>query len=100
YLLPPRPPLSLDVIYACTPAELRRFTLNRGFGYFRHILRAKDMPTGELLAAHLQKAQQAHLLVDNQVWLDLAIQELITMLRDDYAVLMNLLSALGDAFND
>jgi hypothetical protein len=53
HLLPPRPPLSLDVIYLCSDAELAKFTSAgtgperspRGFGYFRHILQAKDIPT-------------------------------------------------------
>jgi hypothetical protein len=100
HLLPPRPPLSLDVIYACNTEEVRRFTANNRFGYFRHILRARDLPAGELLAAHLQKANQVHLQVENHAWLDMAIEELITLLRDDYAVLMSFLSALGDAFHD
>jgi hypothetical protein len=70
------------------------------FGYFRHILRARDLPAGELLAAHLQKANQVHLQFENHAWLDMAIEELITLLRDDYPVLMSLLGALGDAFHD
>ncbi len=40
HLLPPRPPLSLDVIYLCSPEELRQFTSAGRFGYFRHLLRA------------------------------------------------------------
>ncbi|MGE5123222.1 MAG: hypothetical protein ACM3H7_01800, partial [Acidobacteriaceae bacterium] len=40
HLLPPRPPLSLDKIYLCTPAEVRQFTHTGRFGYFRHVLRA------------------------------------------------------------
>jgi hypothetical protein len=100
HLLPPRPPLSLDVIYACNAEEVRRFTANNRFGYFRHILRAVDLPAGELLAAHLQKANQVHLQFENHAWLDMAIEELITLLRDDYPVLMSLLGALGDAFHD
>jgi hypothetical protein len=100
HLLPPRPPLSLDVIYACNAEEVKRFTANNRFGYFRHILRARDLPAGELLAAHLQKANQVHLQFENHAWLDMAIEELITLLRDDYPVLMSLLGALGDAFHD
>ena len=53
HLLPPRPPLSLDVIYLCSDAELAKFTSAGHFGYFRHILQAKDIPIGELLAAHI-----------------------------------------------
>jgi len=97
HLLPPRPPLSLDVIYLCEPQELQRFTRQGRFGYFRHILRASDLPVGELLAAHLQQAQAAHSAAGNQAWAGDATRELITLLRDDYPTLMGVLSALGDA---
>ncbi len=96
HLLPPRPPLSLDVIYLCTPEELRRFTGSGRFGYFRHVLRATDLPVGELLAAHIQQAGAAHAQADNSEWKNAATQELITLLRDDYPTLMSVLGALGD----
>jgi len=97
HLLPPRPPLSLDVIYLCDQAELCRFSSAGRFGYFRHILRAQDLPIGELLAAHLQQTQAAQSGAGNPEWADAATQELITLLRDDYPTLMSVLSALGDA---
>jgi len=96
YLLPPRPALSLDVIYLCSADELRQFTSAGHFGYFRHILRTKDLPIGELLAAHLQQAQQAHTAAGNQSWTSAATKELITLLRDDYPTLMMVLSALSE----
>lgn len=96
HLLPPRPPLSLDVIYLCNPAELRAFTSTGHFGYFRHILRGTDYPVGELLAAHLQQAHEAQQAV-NPAWAREAAQELITLLRDDYATLNVVLIALSDA---
>jgi len=97
HLLPPRPPLSLDAIYLCTPDEVRQFTSNGRFGYFRHLLRASDLPVGELLAAHIQQAGVAHAEAGNTEWRNAATQELITLLRDDYAMLMSVLGALGDA---
>lgn len=97
HLLPPRPPLSLDVIYLCSQDELRQFTSAGHFGYFRHILRASDLPVGELLAAHLQYAQAAHTGGGDTDWAQKATQELITLLRDDYPTLMSVLGALGDA---
>lgn len=97
HLLPPRPPLSLDVIYLCSDAELRAFTAAGRFGYFRHVLRASDLPIGELLAAHLKQAGEAHRAMGNGSWVEQATQELIVLLRDDYATLMAVLSALGDA---
>ncbi len=92
-LLPPRPPLSLDVIYTCSDAELVRFTSAGKFGYFRHILQAKDIPIGEVLAAHIQQAGAAH---KDKDWAGKASQELITLLRDDYPTLMSVLGALGE----
>jgi hypothetical protein len=52
HMLPPRPPLSLDVIYLCDAVELARFTSAGHFGYFRHILRAVDAPAGRCNAKH------------------------------------------------
>jgi hypothetical protein len=96
HLLPPRPPLSLDIIYLCEPREVCDFTAAGRFGYFRHILRARDLPTGEILAAHIQQAREAHLAKGNPVWFEDATRELITLLRDDYPTLMEVLGALGD----
>ena len=96
HLLPPRPPLSLDVIYLCSKEELHAFTGAGRFGYFRHILRATDLPLGELLAAHLRQAQKVHAEKDDPNWINRATQELITLLRDDYATLMSVLGALSD----
>ena len=98
HLLPPRPPLTLDAIYPCSTEEIVRFTsAGRGrFGYFRHILRASDLPVGELLAAHLKQAGEANHALGNRDWLSQATQELIILLRDDYPTLMSVLGAIGD----
>jgi len=97
HLLPPRPPLSLDVIYLCDDDELVRFTDAGRFGYLRHILRAKDAPIGEILAAHIRQAGVAHQKGQSaEGWTEAAAQELITLLRDDYQTLMSVLSALGE----
>jgi hypothetical protein len=91
--LPPRPPLSLDVIYLCSEAELAKFTSAGHFGYFRHILQAKDLPISELLAAHILEVKNK---TKNTGWMEQAAQELITLLRDDYPTLMSVLGALGE----
>ena len=91
HLLPPRPPLSLDVIYLCDEKDVARFT--ERFGYFRHILNAKEIPIGEVLAAHISQAQAAH---KDKSWKEKATQEVITLLRDDYPTLMAVLGALSD----
>jgi hypothetical protein len=98
HLLPPHPPLSLDLIYLCNSQELREFTSAGRFGYFRHILRSSDLPVGEVLAAHLMQAHEAHTAAGNPDWVRSAMQELITILRDDYTTLMSVLGALGDIF--
>ena len=91
HLLPPRPPLSLDVIYKCDEKDIARFT--ERFGYFRHILNSKDVPVGEVLAAHIQQASAAH---KEKAWKEKATHEVITLLRDDYPTLMAVLGALSD----
>ena len=91
HLLPPRPPLSLDVIYKCDDKDIARFT--ERFGYFRHILNAKDAPIGEVMAAHILQSQSAHM---DKGWQERATHEVITLLRDDYPTLMSVLGALSD----
>ena len=100
HLLPPRPPLSLDQIFLCGEEEIRQFTSAGRFGYFRHVLRAKDLPVGELLAAHILQAQQAHQQAGKNDWTEAATQELIILLRDDYPTLMAVLSALRDVIEE
>ncbi|MGE5074072.1 MAG: hypothetical protein ACM3MF_11640, partial [Anaerolineae bacterium] len=95
HLLPPRPPLSLDMICSCEDEDLKRFTSAGRFGYFRHILRAQDVPAGEVLAAHMRQAGKAH-GNDGARWLEQATQEIITLLRDDYPTLISVLGALNE----
>lgn len=97
HLLPPRPPLTLDLIYICTDAEICAFTSAGRFGYFRHVLRSQDVPVGELLAAHVRQAAQAHQVCGQTDWANAATQELITLLRADFSTLMSVLGALADA---
>lgn len=93
HLLPPRPPLSLDLIYLCDDKQVARFT--EKFGYFRHILNNKEIPVGEVIAAHLQQASQAH-GKESGKWKEAATREVIMLLRDDYPALMAVLGALSD----
>jgi hypothetical protein len=96
HLLPPRPALSLDTIYLCTDDEVIEFTADNRFGYFRHILRAQEMPVAEIVAAHLRQVQVIQYQRGNSSWLETASRELITLMRDDYPTLMNVLGALAD----
>ncbi|MFU8826734.1 MAG: hypothetical protein ACNA70_04500 [Brevefilum sp.] len=95
HLLPPRPPLSLDAIYLCSSQEIVRFT-GAGYGYFRHILRDRDKPVEELLAAHLMAAKAAQDQAGHPRWYQDALGHLIATLRDDYQGLMDLLGAAGE----
>jgi len=96
HLLPGIPPTSLDIIYQCLPLEICEFTSAGRFGYFRHILRNEELPTGELLASHLDQARRAHGACGDPEWYTRAIKELIILLRDDYPGLMNVMNALSD----
>ena len=96
YLLPPRPPLSLDAIFICGQKEACVFTESGRFGYLRHILRATDAPVGELLAAHIHLINGYQVERGNSGWSSACVQELITLLRDDYPTLMNVLGTLAD----
>ncbi|MEK6222215.1 MAG: hypothetical protein N2D54_08195, partial [Chloroflexota bacterium] len=73
------------------------FTDSERFGYFRHILRNQDLPISEILAAHIQQAHTVHVKAGSHDFANRAAKELITLLRDDYDVLMEVLSALADA---
>ncbi|HAY84688.1 MAG TPA: hypothetical protein DCY42_07120 [Chloroflexi bacterium] len=94
HLLPPRPALSLDMIYLCERKELIDFTSTGRFGYFRHILRADDTPIGELLSAHIAQVYQTN---QDREWVVQAARELINLLRDDHDTLMSVLGAISDA---
>ena len=95
HLLPPRPPLSLDVIYLCDDKDVARFTGSARFGYFRHILHNTEIPVGEVLAAHIQQAGEAH-GANSLKWKEKAMHELIILLRDDYPTLMSVMGALSE----
>ncbi len=97
HLLPPRPPLTLDAMYACSDEEIIGFTGAGHLGYLRHILRAEELPVGELLAAHIKQAGDVNASRGDPFWVRNAVQELIVILRDDYRTLMAVLSAMADA---
>jgi hypothetical protein len=96
HLLPPRPPLSLDAIFLCSPGEVAHFTSAGRFGYFRHMLRDREKPVEELLAAHLYQARAAQVDAGNEDWYQMAVGELITLMRDDYQGLIKTLSAVSE----
>ena len=93
--IPPRPPLSLDRVSLCPPEEIRAFTAK--LGYFRLVLRQNigNIPVEQLMVAHIAHAYAAR--GDDDTWALKAAEELIAQLRDDYATLLPLLEALGEA---
>ncbi len=97
YLLPPRPPLSLTEIRACTDDEVRAFTTAAAQpGYLRHVVGATEVPMADLVAAHLAQAQRA-LQATHPTWARDAVRYLIQLLRDDYERLSQVLDAVRDA---
>lgn len=100
HVLPPRPPLSLDLIYMCSPSEILSFTSQGRFGYFRHILRQDDIPHGELLAAHIAQSHEVHQQQGDPLWAKKAVEELILLLQDDYQKLTSLLGAVQDTLGE
>jgi hypothetical protein len=66
-------------------------------GYLRLVLRQRigEIPVEQLIVAHIALTYQARGR-DNE-WALRAAGELIAQLRDDYAILLPLLEALGDA---
>ena len=94
--LPPRPPLSLDLLYLCDDQELIAFTSHGGKqAYLRHILRSQDMPVEELLISHLSHARRAHDAFGDKAWYANACERLVLLLRDDYPRLCTVLDALS-----
>lgn len=96
HLLPPRPPLSLDAIYPCGEQETCDFTNYGRFGYLRHILRDPELPVAEILSTHIQLVGRIQQKSGNKEWARNIVQEVITLLRDDYATLNTVLNALSD----
>jgi hypothetical protein len=95
-LLPPTPPLVLNAITLPQEAELVLFTQSRS--YLRHILRHRTshIPVGEIMAAHVSKMAEIHKNNKNLEWVQNAVQEITTMLRDDYDALMNFSISIGE----
>ena len=96
----PRPPLTLDKIYACGAEDMLRFVTTGRFGYLRPLLRSQELPAADLLTAHLRQV----LTAANDTFLDERIDslllEVIALLKDDYPQLMDVLSAISETLTD
>jgi hypothetical protein len=87
--LPPQPPVTLDSIRACQPAEVLECTSS--FEYLRLILAAPDVPADELIAVSLRNAAELYAPEDRRGFLRKAGRELARLLSRDLARLDNLL---------
>lgn len=91
----PTPPLSLDEIFPCTSEEIIHFLEGGKFSYLRSILRDPELPTADLLTAHLRQVARAR-QTGQSGWIEPSLREVITLLKDDYPVLMDVLSAVSE----
>jgi hypothetical protein len=89
HALPPQPPITLDRISQCSPAEVLEFTSR--FDYLRLILDAPDAPADELIAVSLRHAADLRPPEDRTFFLREAGKELARLLNRDLARLENLL---------
>jgi hypothetical protein len=89
HALPPRPPLSLDPVFACGPEETREVTSR--FDYFRLVLSTAHVPGEQLLATNLLMAAQMLAEDEQYDFLVRAGREAARLLSGDMARLDNLL---------
>jgi hypothetical protein len=89
HALPPRPPLSLDPVFLCSPDETREIT--EKFDYFRLVLANSQVPTEQLLAANLLIATATRPENEQYGFLVRAGREAARLLSGDMARLDNLL---------
>jgi hypothetical protein len=87
--LPPQPPITLDSIRPCLPAEVLEATST--FDYLRLILNAPDAPADELLVTSLRNAAQARPPEDRGFFLRAAGREMARLLSRDLARLEDVL---------
>ncbi len=87
--LPPRPPLSLDMLILCNNTDLRAFS--RHLDYLRLVLNAAQIPADEVIITHLRRAAQAHAPEYQHDFLIGAGKELARLLNADLVRLDSIL---------
>ena len=87
--LPPRPPLSLDPVFLCSPEETREIT--ERFDYFRLVLANSQVPAEQLLAANLLIAAATRPEGEQYEFLVRAGREAARLMTGDMGRLDNLL---------
>ena len=94
YWLPPQPPGTLDRIFACTAAEIVRFTERHD--WLRTVLAASMLPADALLVAALRGAAAARPPDQRESYLVSAGRELAKLLALDLTRLEGILGQLKD----
>jgi len=89
HALPPRPPLSLDAVYLCSPEEIKEAT--ERFDYFRLVFANSQVPSEQLLAANLLIAQATLPENERYTYLVRAGREAARLLNGDMLRLDSLL---------
>ncbi len=90
--LPPRPPMSLDVVVRCTAEEIDQFT--RRFDFFRLVLNASDVPADALLGAALRQAAAIYNERESYDFLIHCGRELARQLSNDVKRLSHVLALI------
>lgn len=90
--LPPRPPLSLDMLTMCDDADLRAFTQN--LDYLRLVLNAAQIPADEVLVTNLRRAAAAYPPEERRQFLVSAGRELVRLLNADLVRLDSILKRI------
>lgn len=95
-MMPPRPPVSLNVIRMVPAAELIEFTEDGS--YLRALLKqTSEIPADALLAACLYQGQAVR---SDAEWLKETVKKLTVMLRSDFRTLYGVLTQVADLIPD
>jgi hypothetical protein len=82
-------------IFTCGEDEITRFLASGKFGYLRALLRNEELPAANLITAHLRQVTQAE-RASSTIWMENSLREVIALLKDDYPILMDVLSAVSE----
>lgn len=91
--LPPRPPLSLDLLILCDDADMRAFTQH--LDYLRLVTNAAQIPADELLIANLRRVAAAYPAERQRQFLVNAGRELVRLLNADLVRLDSILRRIN-----
>lgn len=92
YNMPPRPPMSLDIVQLCEPDYVEFFT--EGLDFLRLILNAGQLPTTDLLGAAIRQAAQARPGDQQREFLVAAGRRLAALLSHDLTTLQQVLQMI------